>query len=247
MIAVGQRRRLPAQATWVVSSALYVAVIWIGTRTWTAAAPTLVRPRFTWLTGSGAPTAEAIQPLQVDGGRIVAAAVVAAIVRQLVVAWLSVPGPRQQSLWQRLSAAAPGARAEEPVVAPSPARRMGVDVLAAAIGTLTLAGILERAWVWLVAFAVMLGVRLLRSEVVAAAAVRRWKAVTARAPAAVRLVALWVVARLVTDALSDGVIGSYTAMALFVIAGVVVVFVVFPGTPATARAERPAPAGGGPS
>lgn len=247
VIAVGRRRRLPAQATWAVSSALYVAVVWIGTRTWTAAAPTLVRPRFTWLTGSGAPTAEAIQPLQVDGGKIVAAAVVAAIARQLVVGWLSVPGPRQQALWQRLSAAAPDARAEGPVVAPSPARRMGVDVLAAAIATLTLAGILERAWVWLVAFGVMLGVRLLRSEVVAAAAVRRWKAVTARAPAAVRLVALWVVARVVTDALWDGVIGSYTAMALFVIAGVVVVFVVFPGTPATPRAERPAPAGGGPS
>ena len=241
VLAVGRRRRLPAQVTWAVSSALYVAVIWIGARTWTAAAPTLVRPRFTWLPGSGTPTAEAIQPLQVDGGKIVAAAVVAALVRQVVVGWLSVPGPRHQARWRRLTAAAPEARAGEPAVAPSAARRLGIDVLAASIGTLTLAGILERAWVWLLAFGVMLGVRLLRSEVVAAAAVRRWKVVTARAPAAVRLVVLWVVARLVTDALSSGVIESYTAMALFVIAGVMVVFVVFPGTPAP---SQPPPAGG---
>ena len=175
-----------------------------------------------------------------------AAAVVAAIVRQVVVGWLLLPGERQDAARARLSPAAAagaegsGQRASRP---PSPRRRLAVDALAAMVATLTLAGILERAWLWALAFAVMLAVRLLRSEVVAAGAVHRWKTVTARAPAAARLVALWVLARVVTDALSNGVIESYTAMALFVITGVVGVFVVFPGTPAPPRPEasRPAP------
>lgn len=244
VVAVGQRRRLAPGITWALSSGLYVMVVWIGVRTWTAAAPTLVRPRFTWLDGSGSPTAQAIQPLQAQGATIVAAAVVAAIVRQVISGWLLLPGTRQQAVRDRLSAAAAAVRKgtlRQPLPRPSRGRRLGGDALAAMVATLTLAGILERAWLWVVAFGVMLGVRLLRSEVIARGAVRRWKEVTARLPAAARLVALWVLARVVTDALSKGVIESYTAMALFVIAGVVGVFMVFPGTPSSPGREPAAP------
>ena len=110
-------------------------------------------------------------------------------------------------------------------------------MFSAVLATLVLAGVLEHPWLWVLSLVVMVSVRVLRSGVVASDSLDRWKRLVNRVPAAVRLGLLWLLARLVTDALSNGAIGSYTGVALFVLGGVVTVFAVFPGSPA-GPAER---------
>lgn len=121
-------------------------------------------------------------------------------------------------------------------------------MVGAGLATLVLAGILEHAWLAGLAFAVFLLVRLLRSGVVPVPGLDDWKRSAARLPAAVRLVVLWVIARVATNAVAGGTISSYTGLALFVIVGSVVVWAVFPGSPRHDRDEgrqlgQPGPSG----
>lgn len=173
VVAVLRWRRLTPGLAWAVASALYVGVVWIGVRIWAAAAPTLVRPRFTWAPGPFAqPPAAAIVPLQANATDLVAAAVLAALARQAVVGALLVPGGRGERLVEQ----APGGDDAQPL-RPLPRRRRFVgDAAATAAACVTLAGVLERWWLWVAAAAVFLSTRLLRSEVVAADAVRRLEA-----------------------------------------------------------------------
>lgn len=228
---VGRWRRIPASLAWPLASGLFVVILWVALRTWVAAAPTLVRPRFTWLDGS--PTAQAIGPLQDRGDVLVATGVVAGMVRQAVIGlslWW-------QPLRDRVRAAegdhvmSVGGRARSRRQ-PSTGRRLAGDIASATLATLVLSGVLERAWLWALGFATLFTVRLLRSGVIAVPAVERWKRTTARVPAVVRLVVLFLVTRVMTDALAQGVITSYTAIALVVMVGAVLIFAVFPGTPA---------------
>lgn len=249
LVAVGRWRRVPATLAWPLVSGLFVVVIWIGLQTWVAASPILVRPRFTWL--GTLPTAEAIQPLQRDGHQLVAMAVAAAIFRQLLLA-LAVWWPPMRDRVARAEA--------DPVVlrldrrghqpkavdqAPSVGRRLLGDVGASCLATLVLAGVLEQLWLWVVAFGVFMSVRLLRSGVLAVAPLEAWKVLVARVPVVVRVVVLWIVARVLTDALAAQLIDSYTGVALAVLAGAILVFLIFPGTPAEtadSAAAPPAPA-----
>jgi hypothetical protein len=252
LVTVGRWRRIPAAIAWPVASGLFVVVVWIALRTWVAAAPTLIRPRFTWL--GGQPTVEAISSLQEQGDELVAAGVLAAIARQVLLGaalwWEPMrdrvrdaeanPVPRRRRRARHTNApasladdpsdpASPGG--DETVALPGTGRRMVSDLMAATLATLVLAGVLERAWLWVVTFSLFLTLRLVRSGVVAPDAVDRWKRLVAKVPAVARLVALWVVARVVTDAMVRGFIGSYTGMAVVVLVGAAVVFAVFPGTP----------------
>ncbi|HVF15100.1 MAG TPA: hypothetical protein VM942_10900 [Acidimicrobiales bacterium] len=231
--AVGRWKRVPAGLAWPLASGLYATVVWVGIRTWVAAAPILVRPRYTWL--DSLPTAEAIQPLQGRGSVLVAAGVAAAILRQILIGVTLVPNVLQRRVrWVEQTGPAQGAVGPH---RPRPSQRLVADVFSAVLATLVLAGVLEHPWLWVLSLVVMVSVRVLRSGVVASDPLDRWKRLVDRVPAAVRLGLLWLLARLVTDALSNGTIGSYTGVALFVLGGVVTVFAVFPGSPA-GPAER---------
>jgi len=241
---VGRGRKIPALPAWGLVSGLLTVIIWLGTDAWAAAAPTLVRPVFTWASQGGVPTVEAMTALQDSGGVVVAAAVAATLARQ---AWLGVamlPG----LVRDRLEAAErgdPGAAPPAPPRPPSPVRAFGAAVLTSALATLALAGILERAWLWAVAFAVLLAVRLLRTGLVSVAGLATWQRMAAALPAWARLIALWLVSRVVVQGVSSDLIGSYTGLAIFVLGSVVVVFAVFPGEPPAPvdRDRRPASSG----
>jgi hypothetical protein len=236
---VGRGRRIPALPAWALVSGLLTVIIWLGTDAWAAAAPTLVRPVFTWAAPGGVPTVQAMTALQESGGVVVAAAVAATLVRQ---AWLGVamlPG----IVRDRLEAAERGDREAAPPRPPRPpgtARAFGAAVLTSALATLALAGILERAWLWAVAFAVLLTVRLLRTGLFSVAGLATWQRIAAALPAWARLIALWLVSRVVVQGVSSDLIGSYTGLAVFVLVSIVVVFVVFPGEPPRARGRGPA-------
>lgn len=211
---------------------MLVVVAWIGTRTWTAAAPTLIRPRFTWQ--GGEPIEAAIAPLQFDATTLVAAAMIAVIVRQLWIGTTLVSGPSQEGLVRALSRPFPPSAStddDHAVAVTTPGRRTVSDVVRAGVATLVLAGILEHVWLAALAFGVFLMLRLLRSDVLDLPGIAEWKALTARAPAAVRLIVLWVLARVGTNALSNDTITSYTGLAIMVVVGSILVWIVFPGQP----------------
>jgi hypothetical protein len=244
LVAVGRWRRVPASIAWPLASGLFVVVVFVALRTWVAAAPTLVRPRFTW-TG-GLPPVDAIRPIQQDGDELIAAGVMAAMARQVLLGlalwWPPVRDrvrtAEQDRVPERVSGRA-GAGARP--VAPGRFRRLLGDLGSAGLATIVLAGVLEEGWLWVAAFGTFLGVRLLRSGIVAAGALDSWKRLMARVPAVARVVLLWIVARVVTDALVKGFIGSYTGVALVVIGGAIVVFLIFPGTPPVTAAAAQAP------
>lgn len=239
--SVGRWRRVPPGLAWPLASGLYATVVWVGVRTWAAAAPILVRPRYTWLELQ--PTVEAIAPLQARGSELVAAGVVAALVRQVLIGLTMVPNALQRRVrWAEGTGTAKGTAGPRQA---HPVQRLAADVAAAALATLALAGVLEHTWVWVLSFGVMVTVRALRSGVVAGGPVDQWKRVVDKVPAAVRLGLLWLLARLVTDALSNGTIGSYTGVALFVLGGVVTVFLVFPGSPSKPAGAAPSAGGAG--
>jgi hypothetical protein len=226
--SLGRLKFVPAALAWPLASGLYVTVVWISVRTWAAAAPILVRPRYTWL--GSFPTIATIEPLQTRASELVAAGVMAAIVRQVVVGATLVPSGLQRRIrWVERAGFEDGPVA--PRRPPSAGRRLITDVIAAGVATLALAGVFEHTWVWVASFSTMLAVRVLRSGLVAARLVDGWKRVADKVPAVVRLGGLWLLARVVTDALSNGTIGSYTGVAMFVLGGAVVVFLVFPGNP----------------
>lgn len=232
-LAVARARHLPSALVWPVSSMVVLIVAWIGTRTWTAAAPLLIRPRFTW--PGGQPTVAAIAPLQAQAGVLIAAALIGVLIRQ---AWLGTIGVLASADDVMVRAEARARGTDSPVtrdsgngqageVSPSTTRLTTAAVTAAVLSTLIMAGILEHWWLWVLSFVVFLGLRLLRS--LRLPGVSRYQEIVARVPLVLRLVGLWLLARVITNALSNEQIGSYTGMALTVLAGAALIWVVFPG------------------
>jgi hypothetical protein len=243
--SVGRGRRMPAALAWVLVSGLVLVIAWLGVSAWVAGGPTLVRPVFVWGSPSGAPTAEAVQPLQAEGTLVVAAALAGTMVRQLWLGAAMFLGPVRE----RLAAAE---ATPPPAAAARPARRshpLPAALLTATLATLTLAGILEHPLVWGVAFGVFFVVRLLRFDQVRFPALDAWRRVANLAPAWARLIGLWLLSRLVVGAVDNELIGSYTALAVVVLVSVFVVFLIFPGEPGrgpgrTERAVETAPPSG---
>lgn len=269
VLTVGRGRTMPPALAWGLVSGLVTVIAWLGTDAWVAAAPTLIRPVFTWASPGGAPTVEAVATLQETGGVVVAAAVVATLVRQLWLGAAMLPGAVQARLRAAEDGAAPDAPAasgadagpgapgaaadvgqgaappapDAPRLAvPGPARRVVGAVLSSLLGTLTMAGILEQAWLWVAAFAVLLAVRLLRTTERHVPALERWRRIAAVLPAWARLIALWLLSRVAVSAVSNDLIGSYSALGVFVLLSIVVVFAVFPGEPGPAPDAQAEPA-----
>lgn len=251
---VGRGRRLPPLGAWGLVSALLVVIAWLGMDAWVAAAPTLVRPLFTWSSPNGVPTVEAVATLQETGGVVVAAAVIGTVLRQMWVGAAMIPGAVQDRLRAAEEAedgASPAEReaagraeadggdvAAEELLAqvrvpppPGTTRRVGAAVVTAVLATLTMAGILEQLWLWFAAFGVLLAVRLLRTTPRHIGWLERWRRVAALLPAWARLITLWLLSRVVVAAISNDAIGSYTALGVFVLVSIVVVFAFFPGEP----------------
>jgi hypothetical protein len=247
-LSVGRWRRIPNSLAWPVTGILSIVVVWIGTRTWTAAAPTLVRPRFTWLGSNSQPTSAAITPLQINGDRLVATAVIATMARHVWIGLTMFSEPLRSRL-RRAEAASAAAVSDAPAthlsppsgVAPHRSRRMLASLTTAGLATLTLAGILEQGWLWIAAFTTFATMGLVRAGLVLIEPVERWKQLTARIPSIVRLATAWILARVVTDGLSNDTIRTYTGLAVFVLAGSLVVFALFPGPPVHASARTSAP------
>lgn len=263
VLTVGRGRTMPPVLAWGLVSGLVTVIAWLGTDAWVAAAPTLIRPVFTWASPGGAPTVEAVATLQETGGVVVAAAVVATLLRQLWLGAAMLPGAVQARLRAAEDGTAsgaagapggptapaadvgPGGPAAHPapggpdaaprLAVPGPARRIGGALLSSLLGTLTMAGILEQAWLWVAAFGVLLAVRLLRTTERYVPALERWRRIAAVLPAWARLIALWLLSRVAVSAVSNDLIGSYSALGVFVLLSIVVVFAVFPGDP------KPAP------
>ncbi|MGY4644481.1 hypothetical protein [Cellulomonas sp. URHB0016] len=246
VLSVGRGRVVPPVLSWLLVSALLLVIVWLGTDAWVAGAPTLVRPLFTWAQPNGAPTVEAMNALQGSGGVVVAAAVGATLVRQLWLGATMLPGLLQDRLRAAEDSADPGDPAVPTRRTPGVVRRVTAAVATSLLATLALAGILERVWLWFAAFGVLLAVRLLRTDEWSLPWLDRWRRVASRLPAWARLLALWLMSRAVLQGVSNDLIGSYTALAVFVLVSIVVVFVVFPGEPRAASeptAER-VPVGG---
>lgn len=235
---VGRGRSMPPVVAWLLASGLVAVITWLGVGAWVAGAPTLVRPVFVWGSPGGVPTAEAIRPLQDSGAVVVAVAVAAVLLRQT---------------WQGLAMFAPAVRARLDAAesAPAPAaaarplrqsRPLPAALLTAALATLTLAGILEHILLWPLAFVVFFAVRWLRFDQVRIPGLDAWRRVVNLAPAWARLIGLWLLSRLVAGAVSNDLVGSYTALAVVVLVSVVFVFAIFPGDPGRPAHRRPQPA-----
>lgn len=225
--SVGRGRKMPAPLAWTLVSGLVLVIAWLGVGAWVAGAPTLVRPVFVWGQPGGAPTAEAVQPLQAEGTLVVAAALAGTMLRQL---WLGA-AMFVRPVRERLAAAE---ATPPPAAAARPARQahpLPAALLTATLATLTLAGILEHPLVWGVAFGVFFVVRLLRFDSVRFPALDAWRRVANVAPAWARLIGLWLLSRLVVGAVDNQLVGSYTALAVVVLVSVFVVFLIFPGEP----------------
>lgn len=225
---VGQGRRMPPVLAWSLVSGLVVGITWLGVDAWVAAAPTLVRPIFTWGSPSGAPTVEAVATMQEQGSWVVAAAVTAALVRQLWLGAVMLPGPLRDRLAAAESAPSPErSRGRAPVRS----RPWTAAVLSATFATLALAGILEQVLLWPLTFAVFFAVRLLRSDQLRVGWLDRWRRIAAVLPAWARLLAVWLLSRVAAQSVDNTLIGSYSALTFVVLLSVVVVFAVFPGQP----------------
>lgn len=237
--AVGRRRAQPPLLAWLLVSGLVTVITWLGVSAWVDAAPTLVRPVFTWSASGAQPTVQAVAPLQDRGTVVVGAALLATLLRQCWLGLALLPGTVQDRL--RAAEATP-----PPVGGPAAPRRerpLPSALLAASVATLALAGLLESLLMAGVAFAVFFVVRLLRSDQLRVPALDAWRELTDRAPAWARLLGLWLLSRVASDAVGNELIGSYTALAVVVLVSVVVVLVLFPGPPrATARQDVREPA-----
>lgn len=232
---VGRGRSVPAPAAWALVSGLLTVMLWLGTDSWVAAAPTLVRPVFTW-TGS-TPTVEAMSTLQESGGVIVAAAVIATLARQVLIGWTMLPGPARE----RLTAAEQQGPKTAATARPGPRRQVPVAILTSLLATLAMAGILERAWLWVAVFLILLTIRLIHTGLITVPGLPQWQQAVSLAPAWARLIALWLLSRVIVSGLSPDLIGSYTALAIFVLVSIVAVFAVFPGEPLPPEDTTPAP------
>lgn len=243
LLATGRWRRVPENLAWPVGSILTVVIVWIGVRTWTAGAATLVRPLFTWPTSGGAPPVSAVETLQRTGSDLVAAGVVATMVRQ---AWigLTMYAPTVRAAL-RAAEQDPGGFPAVPIgptgstgatgavgARPRSAARLAAEnLLAAALASLTLTGILSTWWIFLLAFGAFFLVRVIRSGAVVIEPIEAWKRLTARVPFVVRLLVLWFAAQIARDAVNNNDIKSFTGLAVFVVVGTLAIFLIFPGEP----------------
>lgn len=238
-LAIGRWKRIPGQAAWLLITPFVVVVSWIGLRTWAALAPTLIRPRFVWRGIN--PTVEAIQNLQVEDSTLVAAGVIATLLRQAVLG-LTIYWPK---LKQRLDILELRghllAASKDPLAAPAvptTGRRFAGDFSSALAASLVLSGILETRILWIILFGVFLLVRLVRSGVITVPPLEAWKRRATAIPIVARIVVLWLLATVGRSVLSDDLIGSYARMSVIVAVGVVVSLLIFPGQP---RPVEPAP------
>lgn len=240
VLAVGQWRTFAPWVMWLIATPVMVVTAWLGVRTWTAMGPTLIRPYFTW--PGRDPIVEAVAPLQTEGHVLVAVAVAAMVARQaaigvtVFVPHLSrdISAMYRRGLW-RLADVDDGGRASS---MPSRGRLVAGSVLSATMATLVLSGIIESWFLAATVFAAFLVVRLIRMNAVMFGPVTLWKTLLNKVPLIVRLVALWlivVVYRSVFDAVD---VQSYSMMAWFVVAGVVLSVVIFPGPPPHDEASR---------
>ncbi|UZN02112.1 hypothetical protein [Cellulomonas sp. S1-8] len=252
---VGRRRQVPPLVAWPVVSGLVTVIAWLGTDAWVAAAPTLVRPLFTWSAPGGQPTVQAVATLQETGHVVVAAAVVGTLLRQLWLGAAMLPGPVRARLLAAESGDPGGAAAaaadrgggRTTTRGSWAGSRIAAAVATSALATLTMAGILEQLWLWIAAFALLLWIRLVRTAPRPPPWLERWRRVASVVPAWARLILLWLVSRVAVEAISNDVIGSYTALGVFVLGSLLVVFLVFPGEPQAdedAPAHEPAPTEG---
>lgn len=247
-MGIGQWRRIPPDLAWLVATPATVLVSWLGLQTWAAFAPTLMRPYFYWR--GRTPDVEAIQVFQLETSQLVAAGVAATVARQLAIGFSIYVPPIRARL------AAMEARAyyhimestqETIALAPPPSKlvRLRADVLSALVASLVLSGILETRVLWGSYFGAFLVVRLLRSGTVRFGLLDRWKEIAARFPVVARLGFLWIGAALYRSSLTSEAVSSYRAMALVVLIGVVLSFIIFPGQTENdhdASSDRP-PAG----
>ncbi len=238
VLGIGQWRRIPPDLAWLITTPAVILVSWLGLRTWAALSPTLIRPFFVW--AGGVPTREAIEVFQGETSQLVAYGVAATVARQFVTAlFIYVPWfeERLAALEARGHVRIAGDGPPAPPRAPTTTSRFVGDLFGALLATLVLSGILETRGLWFTFFAAFLVIRFLRSGTVRLPPVERWKQLANRVPVVVRLGLTWLAAVLYRSLLSNDVIGSYRTMAIIVLVGVVLGFLIFPGRP------RPATAG----
>ncbi len=223
--AVGRGRRLGPLPAWAVVTGILAVITWLGVDAWLSAAPTLTRPVFTWRRAGALPTAAAITPLQVQGGWVLAAALLGLLLRQGWILLTLVHAPIRDRLLRAEEDPPPDPRS---IRRPRPRPALSA-LLTATLATLALAGILEHLIMWPIAFGCFFAVRWLASGQLDLPWLRAWRRIANKAPAWARLIGLWLLSRVAVQALSNDMVGSYTALAVIVIVSVVLVFFVFPG------------------
>jgi hypothetical protein len=227
--------RVPPNLDWLVASFAYVVTVWLALSGWATSVPLLIRPYFTWKGGlaGGIPPAQATVPIQHFRKEIVAAAVIAAILRQLVVLAIE----RNHRAAARVDIVVSLA---EPIRPPRPSsrRRVVLQVAAGAlVGTLMMAGMLEQVWTWALAAVVFLTIATLRSELLPARMLAAWRRLAERLPLLVRLLVILVAVRVAAGFLASSVIASYESLAVFVLAAALVSVLLLP--PPTPPATEP--------
>jgi hypothetical protein len=207
--------RVPVHLDWLVGSFAYVVTLWLALTGWAAGLPLLIRPYFTWKGGvvGEMPPAEAIVPVQHFRKEIVAAAVVAAIVRQLVVLAVT----RRRDLAERVDVVVSLAPLPHEPRPPGPWRTLARVLGAGALGAFMMAGTLERAWTWTLAVAVFVTIALLRSDLVPEPFVAAWRRLAGRVPFLVRVGLIIVAVRVVAGFMAGSVIASYESLAVFIL------------------------------
>lgn len=218
--------RLAPNLDWLVGSLAYVVTLWLALEGWAASVPLLIRPYFTWKGGlvGQMPPAQATVPIQHFRREIVAAAVGAAILRQLVVLALA----RHRRAAARVDVVVSLA---EPIPPPRPPTRRGtvLRVLGGTlVGTLLMAGMLEQVWTWALAAAVFLAIALLRTGLAPRGLLAAWRRLAGRIPLLARIVAMIVAVRVVAGFMAGSVLTSYESLAVFVLAAALVSVLLLP-------------------
>jgi hypothetical protein len=232
--------RVPPNLDWLVASFASVVTVWLALSGWASSVPLLIRPYFTWKGGlvGDLPPAQATVPIQHFRQEIVAAAVIAVILRQLIVLAIG----RNHQAAARVDIVVSLA---EPIRPPRPAsrRRALLQVVAAALlGTLMISGMLEQVWTWALAAAVFLAIAVLRSELLPPRLLAAWRGVAERLPLLVRLLLILVAVRVAAGFLATSVIESYESLAVFVILAALgsVLLLPPPALPAAEPEDEPA-------
>jgi len=227
--------RVPRNLDWLVASFAYVVTVWLALVGWAASLPLLIRPYFTWKGGLAGrlPPAQAIVPVQHFRKEIVATAVVAAIVRQLVVLAID----RRRDLATRVDVVVSLAEPARPSRPVTPWGTLLRVLGAGLLGAFLIAGTLERAWTWTLAVAVFVLIGLLRSELLPGSVRVAWRRVAGRLPFLVRAALVVVTVRVVAGFMAGSVIASYESLAVFILLAALASVLLLPPPPA---AEDPA-------